>query len=89
MSSATQRVDAKVETNVSTRERTPRLVMVLAAAVGAAFAPSVVLKGFLLGSAAAMLATVATGYCPINAALLHGGATAPGWRTLRTHRVEP
>jgi hypothetical protein len=89
MSSATPRVDAKVETNISTRERTPRLVMVVAAGVAAAFAPSIALKGLLLGSAAAMLATVATGYCPINAALVRGGANAPGWRTLRTHRVEP
>jgi hypothetical protein len=82
------RVGADVEPNVSTRERTPRLVMALAAGVAAAFAPSVMLKGFLLGSAAAMLATVATGYCPINAALVHSDAEAPGWRTLKTHRVE-
>jgi hypothetical protein len=84
-----QRVGAEMETNISASERTPRIVLALAAGVAAALAPGVMLKGLLLGSAAAMLATVATGYCPLNAALEDSDAEAPHWRTLKTHRVEP
>ena len=77
-----------METNVLAAERTPRLVIALAAGVAAAAAPSVLLKSLLLACAAAILTTVATGYCPINASLDHSGEEAPRWRTLRTHRVE-
>jgi hypothetical protein len=35
-----------------------------------------------------MLATAATGYCPINALLEGQNASAPEWRTLKTYRVE-
>ena len=77
-----------METNVSALERTPRLIIALAAGGAAAAAPSVLLKTLLLGFAAAVLTTVATGYCPINASLDYGGEEAPRWRTLRTHRVE-
>ena len=83
----TPRVGTDMETNVSTSERTPRLVMALAAGVAAAWAPGVLLKGVLVGSAAAFMATVATGYCPINAALDDCEAEAPRWRTLKTYRV--
>ena len=34
-----------------------------------------------------MLATVVTGYCPINAAL-NDGDREPQWRTLKRYRVE-
>jgi hypothetical protein len=77
-----------METNISASERTPRLVIALAAGVAAAAAPSGLLKNVLLGLAAAILTTVATGYCPINASLDHSGEEVPRWRTLRTHRVE-
>ena len=89
MSSATPRVGAEMERNVSASERTPRLVIALAAGVAAALAPSLLLKAVLIGSATAMLATVATGYCPINAALDARDVEAPHWRTLKTYRVEP
>ena len=75
-------------TNVSASERTPRIVISLAAGIASTFAPSLVLKGLLMGAAVAMLATVATGYCPINAALDEGNAETPHWQTLKTHRVE-
>ena len=77
-----------METNISATERTPRIVLALAAGVAAALASRVMLKGLLLGSAAAMLATVATGYCPFNAALKDSDTEAAHWRTLKTHRVE-
>jgi hypothetical protein len=77
-----------METNVSASERTPRIVIGLAAGVAAAFTSNLLLKGFFVGSATAMLATVATGYCPINALLDGQDAGAPTWRTLKTHRVE-
>jgi Protein of unknown function (DUF2892) len=89
MCSATPRVGAEMKMNVSTSERTPRLVIAAAAGVAAALSSSFALKAFLIGSAAAMLATVATGYCPINAALDRGDGDAPQWRTLKTFRVEP
>ena len=88
MSSGTRRVGAEMENNVSAAERTPRIVVALAAGVAAAFTSNLVLKGVMVGSAAAMLATVATGYCPINAVLAGKDAGAPTWRTLKTHRVE-
>jgi hypothetical protein len=87
MWSATPRVGVEMEANVSASERTPRLVIALAAGVGAALAPGSFVRGLLVAGAAAMLATVATGYCPVNAAL-NDGDRQPQWRTLRTYRVE-
>jgi hypothetical protein len=78
-----------MESNVSASEQTPRLVIALAAGVAAAVAPGVLLKSLLVAGATAMLATVATGYCPVNAVLDKGDAEAPHWRTLKTYRVEP
>ena len=78
-----------MKSNISASEQTPRLVIALVAGVAAAVAPGVLLKSLLIGGATAMLATVATGYCPINAVLLERDAEAPHWRTLRTYRVEP
>ena len=77
-----------MESNVSASERTARLVVALAAGVGATLAPGLLTKSILLAGATAMLATVATGYCPINAAL-DNSDPQPRWRTLKTHRVEP
>ncbi len=48
-------------TNVSASERTPRIVIALAAGIAGALAPSLLLKGVLTGAAVAMLTTVATG----------------------------
>ena len=63
-------------------------MIALAAGLAGAFAPSLLLKGLLTGAAVAMLTTLATGYCPINAALDGGNTETPRWRTLKTHRVE-
>ena len=89
MSWATPRVDGEMESNVAASERTPRLVIALAAAVAATVAPGLVLKSLLVAGATAMVATVATGYCPINAALHDRDAEGVQWRTLKTYRVEP
>ena len=77
-----------LDANVPPSERTPRIAIALAAGVAAAFAPGLWLKSLLIGSSAAMLATVATGYCPVTAAVADTGAEPPHWRTLRVHRVE-
>jgi len=42
-----------------------------------------------VAGAMGMLATVATGYCPINAVQRDPELEAPRWRTLKTYRVEP
>jgi hypothetical protein len=78
-----------MKTNVPISERPPRIAIALAAAVAAIFAPGVLLKSLLLGGSGAMLITVATGYCPVNAGLADDVVDRPQWRTLRTHRVEP
>jgi hypothetical protein len=82
-------LEVVMEPNVSASERTPRLVIALAAGVAAALAPGLLLKGILLAGATAMMATVATGYCPITAALTDREPAEPHWRTLKTYRVEP
>jgi hypothetical protein len=74
--------------NVSASERVPRIVMAIAVGIGALFATRILLKGLLAGTAATILATVATGYCPINAALQNSDSAAPRWRTLKTYRVD-
>ena len=62
----------------------------IAAAAGVAtmLVPGVFLKGVCLAGATALLATVATGYCPINAAMDEGDQE-PHWRTLKTFRIQP
>ena len=86
---ATPRVGVEMESNVSASEQTQRLVIALAAGVAAAVAPGTLLKSVLVAGATAMLATVVTGYCPINAVLSERDAETPHWRTLKTYRVEP
>jgi hypothetical protein len=86
---ATPRVGVEMELNVSSSEQTPRLVIALAAGIAAAVAPGALLKSVLVAGATAMLATVATGYCPINAVLKERDAEVAHWRTLKTYRVEP
>ena len=78
-----------MESNVSASERTPRLVIALAAGVAATLAPGRLLKSILLAGATAVMATVATGFCPITAALTRREREEPHWRTLKTYRVEP
>ena len=75
--------------NVAASERSPRLVVAAAAGVAAVLVPGFLWKGLCLAGATAMLATVATGYCPLNAALDERHGDAPHWRPLKTFRVEP
>lgn len=77
-----------MEQNIGSAERIPRIAMAVAAAVGASFTRSTLLKGGLLALAGGLLSTVATGYCPISAALERDTAEEPTWRTIKTWRVE-
>ena len=76
-----------VERNVSREERTPRVLIAVGAALAAAAAPTIALKTALLAASGILLTTVATGYCPLNAALGRGEPEAE-WQTIRTWRVE-
>ena len=77
-----------MEQNIGSQERIPRIAMALAAAAGASATRSKMLKSALLTIAGGLLSTVATGYCPISAAFGRDTAEKPGWRTLKTWRVE-
>jgi Protein of unknown function (DUF2892) len=74
--------------NVPADQHIPRIAMALAAGFGAAYVASAWLKTGLFATAAGLLASVATGYCPINAAIDRGEQPEPRWRTLKTYRVE-
>jgi Protein of unknown function (DUF2892) len=76
-----------MEQNLGPEEWRPRVGMAIVASVGALFAPRA-LRGLLYAVAGGLLATVATGYCPINAIKKGTEAEAAEWRTLRTWRVE-
>ena len=88
MWSVTLPVDADMKPNVVASERFPRLMVAAAAGVTAVLVPGVVLKGLCLAGATALLATLATGYCPINEALDDGDQPQHS-RTLKTFRIEP
>jgi 4-hydroxybenzoate polyprenyltransferase len=76
--------------NVPDTQHVPRIAMAVAAAVGAVFVGTTWLKTGLFATAAGLLASVATGYCPLNAAIdrREDAQTPPHWRTLKTYRVE-
>jgi hypothetical protein len=74
--------------NVGSAERAPRIAMALAAGVGGVFAPGAFLKGMFWTAAAALAATVATSYCPVNEILGRNDTSEPTWRTIKTWRVE-
>ena len=74
--------------NFAESEMAPRIVVAIGAGMAATLAPGLLLKGLFLASATALLATVATGYCPITAALDERDANTPQWRTLKAYRVE-
>jgi hypothetical protein len=75
--------------NVPAEQHIPRIAAAVAAGIGAALVPAAWLKTGLFAAAAGLLASVATGYCPLTAALDSANADAePQWRTLKTYRVE-
>lgn len=78
-----------MQPNIRSSERTPRLAIAVAAGIAATLAPGAFMKGLFLAGATAMLATVVTGYCPINAALDDRESDLGHWRELRTFRVTP
>jgi len=80
-----------MDQNISFDERLPRVVVAVAAAMAAIYAPNIWLKGLLAGVAATVSATVVFG----ASGLLDTAETAatredaqPQWRTLKTYRVE-
>jgi hypothetical protein len=77
-----------VKQNIGTKERIPRVAMAVAAAVCASTAGSNWTKGALLVLAGGLLSTVATGYCPLSAALGRDTTEDAAWRTIKTWRVE-
>jgi hypothetical protein len=83
-------IDGRVDmtTNVGAAERAPRIAMALAAVVGGVFAPGTFLKGAFWAAAAALAATVATSYCPVNDILGQNDTPDAKWRTIKTWRVE-
>jgi hypothetical protein len=75
--------------NVPAEQHIPRIAMALAAGVGASLIPAAWAETGLLATAAGLLTSVATGYCPLTAAMNRGSAEPEGtWRTLKTYRVE-
>ena len=77
-----------MEQNIGTKERIPRVSMAIAAAVGASAAGSNWTKAALMVLAGGLLSTVATGYCPLSAALGRDTTEEPTWRTIKTWLVE-
>lgn len=77
-----------MRTNVDRDEFVPRIGLAFVAAASGALAGPVAVKVALFGLAAGMLATVATGYCPITALRENADDEEPTWRTLKTYRVE-
>ena len=77
-----------MEHNIGSDERIPRILMAMAAALGASRTRSNLSKGALLALAGGSLSTVATGYCPISAAVGRNTTEKPAWRTIKTWRVE-
>jgi hypothetical protein len=79
-------VVADMERNTSTDDRLPKLVVAVAAAVGAVYAPNVWLRGVLAAVAAAVSANVVMASAGMKSA--ESGKAQPHWRTLKTYRVE-
>jgi hypothetical protein len=76
-----------MERNVDASEYVPRILIALAAGLGAAFVRHPAARGLLLAAGGGLLSTVALSYCPCNA-LLGRTAEESEWRTLKTWRVE-
>jgi hypothetical protein len=74
--------------NVPAEQEIPRIAIAAAAGVGAAMIPGAFVKAGLFAVAAGLLASVATGYCPLTAALSDDRTEAPTWRTLKSFHVE-
>jgi hypothetical protein len=81
---------AAMKHNVPAEQHVPRIAAAIAAGIGAALVPGPWLKTGLYAAAAGLLGSVATGYCPVTAAWrgIDTGREEPGWRTLKTYRVD-
>jgi hypothetical protein len=62
--------------NVTTDQHIPRIVIAVAAGVGAALIANTWMRSGLYAAAVGLLASVATGYCPLTAALAGGNEGA-------------
>jgi hypothetical protein len=81
-------VDVDMDQNFSSDERLPRVVVAVAAATAAIYAPNIWLKSLLAAVAATVSATVLFGSTATSHATDRQDDSQPHWRTLKTYRVE-
>jgi hypothetical protein len=81
-------VDVDMQENSSIDQRLPRVVVAVAAAMAAVYAPNIWLKGLLAGVAATVSATVVFGSTGLGRGAERPEDALPHWRTLKTYRVE-
>jgi hypothetical protein len=88
MSWVTPPVDVDMEQNISFDERLPKVVVAVAAAMAAIYAPNIWLRGLLAGVAATVSANVVFGAGGMTSRAETPEDSPPHWRTLKTYRVE-
>jgi hypothetical protein len=81
-------VDVDMNQNISLDQRLPGVVVAVAAAMAAIYAPNLWLKGLLTGVAATASAAVVFGSTGESSATDRDRDAQPHWRTLKTYRVE-
>jgi hypothetical protein len=78
-----------MQQNISLDQDLPKLVVAVAAAVGAVYAPNVWLRSLLAGVAATVSASVVFGANGVGRSEENRDlAEQPHWRTIKTFRVE-
>jgi hypothetical protein len=88
MSWVTPPVDVDMKQNSSFDERLPKVVVAVAAAMAAIYAPNFWLRGLLAGVAATVSASVVFGSRELTSVAETTEDSQPHWRTLKTYRVE-
>jgi hypothetical protein len=86
MWSATSPVGVDMDQTFSVDDRLPKIVVAVAAGIGAVYAPNFWLRGLLAGVAATASAIVFLGSSEARNAT--DSQEEPHWRTLKTYRVE-
>lgn len=81
-------VVANMAPHISNDDRVPKLVVAVAAAVAAVYAPSVWFRGLLAAVATTMAANVVFASTGMTDAGESQDSSEPHWRTLKTYRVE-
>ena len=77
-----------MQQNISLDQDLPKLVVAVAAAVGAIYAPNVWLRSALAAVAATVSASVVFGSNGMTDLERQDSSEEPHWRTLKTFRVE-